>query len=90
MNAPASVIPAIAELQRDVLPGVCCFCEEPISAARLGARRRPLHCAGPECERSYHRLYRRRRTERLWSEGLTAKGTAPMKKFGYHLAEVST
>ncbi len=68
-----SIVPGIAELQKDVPPGHCCFCEEPIPQG-AHVRRKPIHCGGEECVRSYHRLYAERRTERNWAQGLNARG----------------
>ncbi len=68
-----SKIPEIAALQKEVPEGHCAFCEDPIPGFLMGGMP-PVHCGSHECEKSYHRVYRRLRSEKYWAMGLNAKG----------------
>ena len=71
-----SLVPAIAELQEEVGPGVCPFCEDPLPS-EIGET--GIHCNAPDCLKSYHRLYRTLRTERNWAAGKNSDG-APRQR----------
>ncbi len=96
-----SVIPSIAELQREVGEGKCPFCEAPLPPMRPLGRprtrgpgpvqrgREPIQCGAPDCERSYHRLNKTVQTEKKWARGLTSQGQVPTRVFGKHRPETT-
>lgn len=53
----SSRIPLIADLQAEVGPGRCPFCEESLPAPRTKPR---THCGSIDCIRSFERISRRR------------------------------
>ncbi len=67
-----SIVPEIAEMQKEIGPGKCPFCEDPLPPWEHGRSR--CYCLGYDCDRTYHRLYRAERSKRNWAKGLTANG----------------
>ncbi len=81
-----SIIPTIAELQKEAGEGKCAFCEEIIPSWKFG-KMPPTHCGEVECRKSYHRLYREVRTARFWAMGLNCHGKPPTGKLMGRRAE---
>ncbi len=63
-----SIVPEIAELQREIGPGKCAFCEDPITAR--------VHCSDAHCVRAYKRVRMASKRQRNRALGINSRGTA--------------